>query len=390
MTAGIASVLTGCEPGVSAPSASEPKAAAKPVRVHRVTESAQELVVRADGSLGAVDQSTLSTKVAGRVRLLPVDLGTAVREGQLLAEIEPRDYELRVRQSEALLSQARAMLGLPLEGSDDQIEAEKTGQVRQARAVLDEARSTLERLRRLAGEGIVPKSDLDSAEAAHEVALSRYEDSLEDVRRRQALVAQRRVELDLARQELADTRLHAPFDGVVRQRRANLGEYVQAGAAIVTIVRMDPLRLQLEVRERDAPQIKSGQKLRLRLVGSTELHAGEIKRLSPVIENQTRVLRVEADVSNPKGALRPGSYASAEIVTGVNPNCLMIPKEALVVFAGIEKIFVVEEGRAVEKQVATGVRSGEMVEVLKGVQPGGLVVLTPGSLQTGQAVTVMN
>ena len=86
----------------------------------------------------------------------------------------------------------------------------------------------------------------------YKVALSRYQDAIEEIRNRQALLAQRRSELSLARQQLADTAVYAPIDGIVQEKRASVGEYLAAGAPVVNIVRMDPLRLRAEVPERDA------------------------------------------------------------------------------------------------------------------------------------------
>ena len=120
--------------------------------------------------------------------------------------------------------------------------------------MLEEARSHRDRIVSLSAQKILSKSELETAEANFEVAQSKHEDALQETRTRQALLAQRRAELKIARQQLEDTTIRAPFDAAVQERRANLGEYLPASAPVVTIVRIDPLRLRLEIPEREHPR----------------------------------------------------------------------------------------------------------------------------------------
>lgn len=344
--------------------------------------------VTANGTLAAYDQTTVSGKVPGRIRVITVDLGSVVRKGQLIAQLEPGDYRLRVEQAEAALAQARARLGLSPDGKDDRVDLEQTGTVRQARAVMEEARLNRERAVRLVEQGVVARSDYDTADAAYKVALSRYQDALEEIRNRQALLAQRRSELSLARQQLTDTSVYAPLDGVVQEKRASVGEFVASGAPLVDIVKMDPLRLRAEVPERSAGRVRSGQSVRVTVDGDTNIYVGQITRLSPVIGEQNRILVVEADVRN-NGKLRPGAFARAEIVTDDSKMAVTVPNNAIITFAGIEKVIVVNNGKAQEKPITTGRRNGEWTEIVSGVNVGEKVVVDPGNLQSGQTVEVV-
>ncbi len=387
--AGTLLTLSGCRGQSPVSSASNPagedSASPKRVQTARVATRPLEDTVTVMGTLAAYDQATVKVKVPGRLQTITVDFGSVVRRGQLIAQIEPRDYQLRVEQAEAALAQARARLGLPIEGTDDRVDPEQTALVRQARAMLEEARANYERSARLFKEGVIPRSRFDADEAAYKVALSRYQDALEEVRNRQALLAQRRAELALARQQLADTALYAPFDGVVQERHTSVGEFLAAGASVVTIVRMDPLRLRAEVPEREAHRVRPGQRVRVMVEGDPTIYTGRIVRLSPTITVQNRMLVVEAEVRN-NGRLRPGAFARVEILTGEGRPALVVPPNALVSFAGLEKVFVVQQGKAVEKRVTTGRRTGEWVEILSGLEPGEEVILDPGNLQSGQAV----
>jgi len=362
--------------------------AARQVKTARVEETPFGETVTANGTLAAFDQSTASVKVAGRLNTISVDLGSVVHRGQVIAQLEPNDYKLRVQQSEAALGQARARLGLSPDGTDDRVSLEQTGTVRQAKAQLEEARLSRERAVRLVEQGIVAKADFDSADATFKVAQSRYQDALEEIRNRQALLAQRRSELALARQQLMDTTVHAPIDGIVQLKRASVGEFLAAGAPLVDIVRMNPLRLQAQVPERDAATVRFGQNVRVSVDGDTRVYVGQIKRLSPVITQESRMLMVEADVQN-DGNLRPGSFAKAEIVTNDAKMAVTVPNNAIVTFAGIEKVIVIQNGKALEKPITTGRRSGDWTEILAGLNVGDQVIVDPGNLQSGMAVEVV-
>ena len=383
-------VSSGCKSGYPVASTrNSPAAESGPreVKTLLVSEVAMEETVSVTGTLAAQEQATISAKVPGRVRAIPVDLGTLVRKGQLLAELEPRDAQLRLQQAEAALAQARARVGLSPDGPDEKVNIEQTGTVAQARAILDEAVLKRDRSARLYQQGVISQAELDTVEAGLKVAQSRYQDAVEEVRNRQALVLQRKSELELARQQIVDLTIRAPFDGVVQEKIANLGEYLAAGAAVVSIVRMNPLRLRAEVPEREAHAIRSGQEVRVSVEGDANLYMGRIARLSPTITAQNRILVVEAEVPN-NGQLRPGSFARADIVTSGKNMTVAVPTKAIVSFAGIDKVLVVQDGKALEKPITTRRRANDWTEVTAGINVGEMVVIDPGNLQTGQPVKV--
>src|SRR6266705_3435794 len=366
---------------------SDTKSVPRQVKTVKVTETPIGETVTVNGTLAAYDQTTAGIKVPGRLQTITVDLGSVVRKGQNIAQLEQQDYKLRVQQSEAALAQARARLGLSPDGADDRVTSEETGTVRQAKAVLDDAKLKRERAAKLVQQGVIPHAEYDTVDADYKVALSRYQDALEEIRNRQGLLAQRRSELALAKQQLADTIVYAPLDGVVQEKKASAGEYLAAGAPVVDLVRINPLRLRAEIPERESHNIRNGQSVRITAEGDPNSYLGYIKRLSPTIGEQNRVLVVEADVPN-NGSLRPGAFVKAEIVTSQSSTAVTVPISALVTFAGIEKVIVIEGGKAVEKPVTTGRRGPDWVEIKAGVNVGDTVVLDPGNLQSGQAVSI--
>src|SRR5690606_33274038 len=231
-----------------------------------------------------------SLKVTGRLEELLVDLGSPVRRGQVIARLTPTDFELRLRQAEAALQQARARPGLDPPGTDDTVHIENTALVRQARAALEEARRQRDRYTTFVERGISARADLESAEAQLQIAEGRYQDALEEMRNRQAVLAERRSAVALARQQLEDTVLRSPIDGVVRERHAFAGEYRAAGTPIFTVVRQHPLRLQLAVPERAAAGVRVGQTVRVTVEGDNQVYLGRVARLSPAITEGNRTL----------------------------------------------------------------------------------------------------
>lgn len=274
------------------------------------------------------------------------------------------------------------------DGSGESVDPGKTALVREAGAVLEEARLNRDRMARLWEKNYIARSEVDASRSRLLVAESRYQAALEEIRNRQELLAERSSGLALARQQLADAVLGAPIDGAVRERRASVGEYLVAGAPVLGLVRTHPLRLRVAVPERDAPSVRVGQAVRVLLEGDPAVHAGRVARLSPSIQEQNRTLIVEAEVANRDGRLRPGSFARAEIVVEADRTAVMVPASTVVTFAGLEKVFVVKDGKAVEQRIRTGRRSGDRVEILEGVAAGEPVVADPGSLVVGTPVTV--
>ena len=386
-------VLSGCQDGPTVGAEeSKAKPTGPPPREVKVTPAAERTIARtvtATGTLAADDQVVLGTKVAGRLAEITVDLGTRVKRGQMIGKLDQSDFKLRVDQAEAALQQARVRIGLPPTGQDERVDADQTAIVRQARAMLDDARLTRDRSVKLAQQELIARAQLDTAEAGLQVAEGRYQDALEEVRNRQAVIAQRRSELDLARQQLTDTVILSPLDGIVSVKQASVGEYLAAGAPIATMVRVHPLRLRVPVPEREGSGVRVGHAVTLTVEGDPTLYRGRVVRLSPIVHEQNRTLMVEAEVPNERGFLRPGAFARVEIMTEVSQPVVTVPWSSVIVFAGVEKVLLVRQGKTAEVRITTGRRFGEDVEIIDGLKRGDPVVAKPGNLVGGQPVHVV-
>ena len=345
--------------------------------------------VEANGELFAEELANVSTKVPGRVEKLFVDLGSIVKAGDVIAELEKTDYQFRVRQSEALVEQTRARLGIQGK-SGDSVVPEEVSSVKEAAAALKEARFIMDTTARLAKEGVVSKIDFEKAQVRAQGVEAHYQGALSEVTQARSQLSERRAQLDLARQQLADATIRAPFNGAITKRVASLGEYLAVNATVVTLVRQHPLRVRLEVPERQAASVRQGQRIDIRLEGTQMMRGGRVVRLSPAIEAQNRTLLIEGEIPNEDGLLRPGSFVIGVITVNADARGLTVPAKALVSFAGIERVYVVKNGVLDERVTRTGRRlNGGRVEVLEGLRDGDVVVAeATDRMAKGRAVTV--
>lgn len=344
--------------------------------------------VSSTGTLRPDDVVVVKSEVSGRIASMSIDLGSVVTRGQVLAQIDPTDARLRVAQARASLQQAHALLGVPEDkpGSDE-LDPEQVSLVRQAQATLDEARGTYERSSTLVASKLIGKADLEASRGSLLRAEGALSSAREEVHNRRALVKQREAELALAERALANTQIVSPLDGFVQLRHLSRGELVAPGTSIATVVDLDPLRLRLDIPERAASKVALGDLVSVS-ASDGQVHQGKVARIAPVVDEQNRTLTVEAEI--PLDAqLRAGGLVRAEIELGHTARVSMVPSSAVVVFAGLEKVLRVEQGRALETVVVTGRKQEGWTELVRGLAAGVDVIVEPATLQSGDAVDVL-
>jgi RND family efflux transporter MFP subunit len=383
--------LLGCGSGQAA----HPATAAVVPEVHTalVETSGWERSVTAVGELAPFERTILATKVPGRLAKIAVDRGDLVKSGQLVAQLEAREYEMRVRAAEAAVGAARAVLGLPPadgEATEDSVDPETTSAVRLAQALLERTRLDCERARKLAQSGVDSQSVLDAAQAEQRAAESRLQEAYELVSARRATLAQRKAELEIARAQLEETSIEAPYDGRVERRLVSTGAYLATGDSLCELVRVEPLRVVLEIGERDAAEVRLGQTARVQVASGAAELSGPIVRLAPALSRDGRTLTAELELPNPGGAVRAGGFVEARVVTATDQAAPSVPLEAIATFAGLDKAFVVKDGVCAERRLRLGRRTAGRVEVLDGLTPGERVVLAPKDLGPGSAVRVVD
>lgn len=375
-------------------SESAPQAASAPAEVKPIDVSAAEAIERKlpktfeiTGSLIADDQVVVSSEVDGKIEQLTVDLGSLVHRGQEIARVATKEYQLKLDQANAALRQARARLGITNE--DDRIDPELTADVRQAKAALDDAKLRFARSEKLVETGDISRSKFDEARNALRGAEAKYQAAVDGVYNALALIQQRKSEADYAQKKLNDAYVLAPIDGSVSVKNASAGEYVKTNAPVVTIIRTNPLRLSAEVPERFVPSVKTGQQVQIKVDAfAGQVFNGKISRISPSLSATARSLVVEATVDNSSGLLKPGFFARTQITTDTIEPVVMVPVQSVITITGLNKVYVIENGGAVERQVKLGNRDGELIEIVEGVKAGELVATSNvDKLHTGAKVS---
>jgi multidrug efflux pump subunit AcrA (membrane-fusion protein) len=351
-----------------------------------------ERSVQVVGTLAAEEEVTLGTEVPSTVAKILVDMGDRVHAGQVVIKLDDREARLEVERLSASLQAARESLGR----SRQMLESSHAN-VERAQAVLVDGRINLKRFEGLFGEGAISASQRDSAQTQHDVAVAslrsseaQYESDRAAVKNVEASVVQATAALDIARKRLQDTDVVSPIAGFVRKRLVNVGETFKEKTPLMSIVATNALKLQGDVPERFAPQIGIGRTVRVEVEAYPgQAFPGTITRLSPTVDVESRTFAVEASIPNPKGLLKPGFFAKASILTGLEKNVPFVPEEAVASFAGIVKVYAIVDGTVEERRVKAGVRRNGLVEVLDGVTVGETIATSGLSqLATGTAVTV--
>ena len=343
--------------------------------------------IRVQGSLLGDEQAVIGAKIPGRVQHVPVDLGTVVAKDQPLVVFDQRELELRVQQAEAQLRETCAAIGITPDQSELQLVREQAPPVLLELAQLDESLANFERGKRLQ-KGAITESEFARLEALHKMAQARYQSALNNIGQQIALVGVRRAELALSQQQLQEASIVAPFDAVVERRHVAPGEYVQIGQSVVTLVRTDVLRYTAGVPETKAGQVKTGQTIRIEVPGAAERIEAVVSRVSPAVTQSSRSLWVEADVANPGRRLQAGTFAEAEIIVDPDARSITVPASAVREFAGVQKVWIVRDGKAAEQPVRIGRREPTRVEIVDGLTTGELVVRNSHEGRFGDVVAV--
>ena len=353
---------TAAQPIATAPKPDAPLEVTTAAAISRSLPRTVEVV----GTLAGDEEVVVSAQIAGEISALNVDFGSYVQQGQVIAQIDRRDAQLKLEQAEAQLKQTMARLGMK-EGV--RFDPTNTADVQQVKAQLDGTKTDLERATKLVEAGDVPRAVYDQALTQKNLAQARYQAALDAVGQQVALVEQQQAAINLARKNLGDTVIRSPISGAVKEKTQARGAYVPVGGKILTLVRTNPLRLRVDIPETYASFVRVGQTITLITDAFPErTFSGRVARIGASLSEQTRSLMVEATVANSSNQLRPGMFAKAQLVTNQNGAAVMIPNKAVYTIAGINKVFVIENGKAVERLVKIGVTDGELIEITEGIK----------------------
>jgi membrane fusion protein, multidrug efflux system len=384
-----------------------------PVTLSEVESRPIERTVDAVGTLKGWDEVTVGAKKVGRVSRVLHDIGDHVNPGDLLVEFERNDAELALDQAEKQLLAELSKVGvfLPkvpdkaptLEQAEETIKIDELPSVVQARVSLERAEQHLTREKNLMNKGAGMMQDYQDAEIDVRNAKAALKNSKDTARSVIVSALAAWVRIKIMESALKDMEIRAPKpskvpDGMktqlsyaVSKKSVSEGQMIREGDAAYELVIQNPLRLWLNIPERYVSEVKQGQEVRVS-VGSYpgQPFPGRVTRINPVVDSTSRTFQVEAAVPNDEGKLRPGGFAKAEIITDKNARVTIVPLDAIVRFAGVTKLFVVDRDSSKARSIAveTGQEGPGWAELLSPL-PDHAKVVTTGQSQLADGTAVL-
>jgi len=345
-------------------------------------------------------QAAIFSKVSGYIRRIHADRGDFVRAGQVLVEIDDLELQASTEQAQAMVGSSQASLEMArstLEGNRANLENQRAN-LAKARAVADNDSRQAVRMKTLFERGLVSATDWENARTASESSQASVQSAEaqlraadvqiataeSQVRLSQAQLETNRAALTLARTNLANTRLLAPFAGYVAQRNLDPGAAVSAQSAgtntasvgILTLQDIETVRVQIEVPERDIARVRVGAPVRLSVDPyQRETFSGSVARVVHNLDPRSRTMGVEVEIPNPGGRLKPGMFARVEVLVDTRPSALTLPVEALRLGDAKPSVVVVKDGVVDVKRIELGLSDGRGVEIVAGLDDRDQVVL---------------
>jgi RND family efflux transporter MFP subunit len=421
--AGLATI--GCRAKDSPQPSAAAKSEAAPLRVNVVKpqRKAMRRTLTQPAQIEPFEQARLYAKIPAYVTEYHADIGDAVRRGQVLVKLSAPEVERELEQTRALVSQAAAELEQSqaavkvVQADAASAEAavkEATAAVKRHEAESERWNSEYERVVKLVSRSAVTqkladetKAQLLAAQAAQAQAEATIERAKSDLAASHAHVEKARADevAARARREVAEANearaaamvdyltIKAPFDGTIADRHADVGFYAQppggsASLPLFNLVSTNPLRVFVDVPEPDAPLVDEGDAAAIHVQAlAGQDFRGSVTRTSWALDPGTRTLRVEVDVANPQGKLRPGMYAKVTLELAHHDAALVVPAATVTMHENLPCVFVAHEGKAVRKRVVPGIANGDEVEIVSGLAGDEAVISAKGaSIADGQAI----
>ena len=357
-----------------------------PVTVSVTKAQQRDLVDRIDltGSLTADEQVTVYAKIPGYLKAIHFDIGDRVGQGQLIAELEIPEMTAGLAEKRAALVKARAAL--------EQAHAA----VEESRAEAEFAQINYQRLKNIHDRDadVLPGQDVDQARAGHGVASGKLKNAEAQVQVAEAAVTGAGAEINTLQTMMAYARIEAPMAGIITQRFVDAGALIQSAsssrtqaAPVVTITRVDRVRAIVDVPESSASYVRPGTAAALQME-STPVPA-RVSRTGGMLDPASRTLRVELDVPNVSGRLRPGMTVRVSLDLRKFPASVTVPIAAVRGLASERSVFVVQDGKAKQLKVKVGLESPDWIQIVDGLRGGeDVIVVSAGPLSDGNPVSV--
>ena len=362
-----------------------------PVHFYTVAEETAQRRVQAVGSLFALEESTLSSQVEGRVAEVLADVGDTVKQEQPLIVLDPQELQFEVDRQRGQVRQVRAQLGI---GPNDPppTDPKKIASVQRAEADLFDADGKYKRAQEMFKDHLISQQQLDETASRYQSAQASYNVALQEVDRLKALLVSNEASEQLAEKKVRDATIRAPFPGAIKTRNVHPGEYLRVQSPVMVLVRTDRLRARLAVPERWAGWVRDGALVEIQVEAFPgETFHGKVSSINPSVSQDSRTFEAEAQLVNLDGRLKPGFFVQASIPSEKEEKTIFLPERAVNYRYGVYKVFLVSGNRVSERQIRPAGQTedarGRRFEVAEGLKPGDRVaVAIRGDLHDGATV----
>lgn len=375
--------LTGCKSNTSGDIGEE---AAVPVEVKEVKLESIKDITKLTGTIEAVDDVKVTSKIPGRAEQVLKDVGDFVEKGEPLIILETRELQNQLSQAEAALAMAQANLSANEDAAlPQQLEQVRAG-LEQAEANYVNTKADYERMKALYEAEAISKQVFDGMTLKFQVATTQYETAQEqyrltkerlpkNVEALKAQVKQAESAVGLIQANLDNSIITSPVTGIVSNKLTNDGEVIAAGYPLMTVVNIDTVKVVIDVAEEEINKIKDGQEADVTVGAVGDEKIKGIISIVPPASNPTLLFQVKISINNEDHVLKPGMFAEVEVEKGIKSNVVVLPKDAVLLKKHGNAAFVISDGKAVERMVKLGITNGSNVEILEGINPGERVVI---------------
>jgi RND family efflux transporter MFP subunit len=381
-------LLAGC----GAPTAEPEAQTVAPVQVAVVKRASIHRIVKAQGILYAHNQASVTPKISAPISEFYVNRGSHVHKGQLLAVLENRDLTAAVVDAKGQLDQSEAAFHSITAGTLPQELTKAQAEVQAAKEALGAAQKVLESRKSLLDQGAIPRRQVDEANVAYIQARGAYDvaakhlSSLEqvgresDTRQAQAQLEAARGRHQGAQAQLEYSKIYSPIDGVVAERPLYAGEMSSAGTPLLTVMDVSRVVARANVPAEQIKYLKVGNPATITSVDASGELNGKVSVVSPALNPNSTTAEVWVEALNTGESMKPGSSVHVSIMSQTVEDATVIPQAAILPSETITAMVMVvgTDSLAHQRAIEAGIREGDRVQVLKGLDPGELVIVVGG------------
>jgi RND family efflux transporter MFP subunit len=343
------------------------KAEAAPLPVKAVAVRRGELVIKlkSPGEAFTDKKIALKAEVSGVVKNLYAAEGRHVKEGDILLELEDREYRLRLEKQQALRLKFLSELYLEKQfaTADREITPASIDKLAKSEADFKKGSEAFQK-------GLISQAEFEKIQKDYEIALIEAGRKKEEIIASSKGLTQQEIEVKIAQMELDKTKIRAPFAGIVTDLKISPREHIDAGRELFTLVNISQIRIRAKVLESEIGKIQIGRSADLRFSAYPgKVFKGVVEAISPIVNAEDKTCSVHIAVNNPAEEIKPGMHAEVEIAAEIYKDRLLVPQEAILVRGGRKLVFVVESGLAKWRYITIGLENEDFAEILLGERP---------------------